>query len=283
MSRPLDSREFKLILKPKLFKNFDSGISKVQDLVDTQLKKLNGKFDSNDADRILKYRKTYYLDTPNFRLNSIFCFLRIRRDMESRNYDVTLKCRHPDRYISSSYDLSELKIHDTKFEEDVIAPHISKFSTSVNFEQENKPKFNNIKEIKSTFPGLISNGLGNGKLLKVNNFEAKEVSVKLGKISYNRKKGDHKDDRKVTLFLNFWYSPKYESIPIIVEFTYSYKAIKPKSSISNKCNKHSTLIEEFPITLVRNTYDFYKSMQKTEVADLKASKTKTEFAYAFKS
>jgi hypothetical protein len=174
-------------------------------------------------------------------------------------------------------------MYDTKFEEDVIAPHISKFSTSVNFEQEKKPKLNNIKEIRSIFPGLISDGLGNGKLLKVNNFEAKEISVKLGKIFYNRKKDDHKDDRKVTLFLNFWYSPKYESMPIIVEFTYSYKAIKTNSSISNKYNRQGTLIEEFPITLVRNTYDFYKSLQKTKVADLEATKTKTEFAYAYKS
>jgi uncharacterized protein YjbK len=137
MSRPLDSREFKLILKPNLFKNFDSGISKVQDLIDTQVKKLNGTFDSSDADRILKYRKTYYLDTPDFRLNSINCLLRIRRDTKSRNYDVTLKCRHSDRYISSSYDLSDLsepKMYDTKFEEDIIAPHVSKFSTSVNFD-----------------------------------------------------------------------------------------------------------------------------------------------------
>lgn len=46
MSRPLDSREFKLILKPNLFTNFDSGISKLRDLIDTQVKQLNGTFES---------------------------------------------------------------------------------------------------------------------------------------------------------------------------------------------------------------------------------------------
>jgi hypothetical protein len=282
LSKSLDSREFKLILKPNLFKEFNSGIKKVQDVIDTEVKKLNGTFKSHDSDLKLKHRKTYYLDTYDFRLNSKNFFLRIRGDKKSRKYDITLKCRHPDRYISSAYDLSDLKMYDTKFEEDIIAPHISKFSTSVNFEQDQKPKFDSIEGLRSTFPGLISHQLSHGKLLKVNNFEAKEISVKLGKIVYDGKKSDNKDDNKVTLFLNLWYSPKDVSMPAIVEFTYSYKSISPSPSISNKSNKEETLIEEFPLPLVRNTYEFYKSLQKTKVADLSASKTKTEFAYTYK-
>ena len=229
MSKSLDSREFKLILKPNLFKEFNSGIKNVQEVIDTEVKKLNGRFKPHDSDLKLKHRKTYYLDTSDFRLNSKNFFLRIRGDKKSGNYDVTLKCRHPDRYISSAYDLSDLKMYDTKFEEDIIAPHISKFSTSVNFEQDQKPKFDSIEELKSTFPGLISHDLGDGKLLKVNNFEAKEISVKLGKIVYDGKKNNTNDDNKVTLLLNLWYSPKDESMPAIVEFTYSYRCYKRKS------------------------------------------------------
>jgi hypothetical protein len=119
--------------------------------------------------------------------------------------------------------------------------------------------------------------------LKVNNFEAKEISVKLGKILYDGKKSNNKDGNKVTLFLNLWYSPKDESVPAIVEFTYSYKAVKLSPSMSNKSNKDDKLIEEFPLSIVRNTYEFYRSIQKTKVADLHASKTKTEFAYTYKS
>jgi uncharacterized protein YjbK len=283
LSKSLDSREFKLILKPNLFKEFNSGIKKVQEVIDAEVKKLNGRFKPRDSDLKLKHRKTYYLDTSDFRLNSKSFFLRIRADKKSGNYDVTLKCSHPDRYISSAYDLSDLKMYDTKFEEDIIAPHISKFSTSVNFEQDQKPKFDSIEELRSTFPGLISHELGHGKLLKVNNFEAMEISVKLGKIVYDGEKNNTNDDNKITLLLNLWYSPKDESMPVIVEFTYSYRAINVSPSISNKRNKENTLIEEFPLSLVRNTYEFYKSLQKTKVADLSASKTKTEFAYTYKS
>jgi hypothetical protein len=274
-----------LILKPNLFKKFNSGIREVQEVIETEVKKLNGKFKSHDSDLKLKNRRTYYLDSSDFRLNSKNFFLRIREDEKSTKYDVTLKCRHPDRYISSAYDLSHLKKYDTKFEEDIIAPHISKFSMSVNFEDDQEPKFDRIEKLRSIFPGLISDDLGHGKLLKVNNFEAKEISVKLGKIVYDGKKGNKKDDNKVALFLNLWYSPNDESTPVIVEFTYSYVAIGPSPPLSNKGNKKNTLIEEFPLSLVRNTYQFYKSLQKTRIAiaDLDASKTKTEFAYTYKS
>jgi hypothetical protein len=267
-------------LKPNLFKKFNSGIREVQEVIDSEVKKLNGTFKSRDSDLKLKNRKTYYLDSSDFRLNSKNFFLRLREDEKSIKYDVTLKCRHPDRYISSAYDLSDLKMYDTKFEEDIIAPHISKFSMSVNFEDDREPKFGSIEKLRSIFPRLISKDLGHGKLLKVNNFEAKEISIK---IVYDGKKGNKKDDNKVTLFLNLWYSPNDESTPVIVEFTYSYVAISPSSSISNKSNKKNTLIEEFPLSLVRNTYQFYKSLQKTRMADLSTSKTKTEFAYTYKS
>ena len=44
MSRPLDSREFKLILKPKIFRKFNEGIRKVQKIIDKEVEMLNGKF-----------------------------------------------------------------------------------------------------------------------------------------------------------------------------------------------------------------------------------------------
>jgi uncharacterized protein YjbK len=85
LSKPLDSREFKLILKPNLFKKLNSGIREVQDVIDTEVKKLNGKFKSSDSDLKLKNRKTYYLDSSDFRLNSKNFFLRIREEERMRN------------------------------------------------------------------------------------------------------------------------------------------------------------------------------------------------------
>ena len=80
------------------------------------------------------------------------------------------------------------EIHNIKFEEDIIAPHISKFSISVNFEENQEPEINNLENLKKIFPGLHTHDLGDGILEKVNKFEAKEISVELGKISYNNNK-----------------------------------------------------------------------------------------------
>ncbi len=227
---------------------------------------LNGKF-KPDSDLKQKFRRTYYLDTPNFRLQSKNFFLRVREDKESNKYDITLKCRHSDRYISASYDLSSsMKKSTIKFEEDIIAPHVSKFSISVNFEEYQEPEINNLEKLKTIFPGLHTQDLGDGILEKVNKFEAKEISVKLGKISYNNNNKDGEDDDdEIKTFLNLWYSPKNKGKPVIVEFTYDYAAIKKKEEgkEQNKGKKkEKILIEEFPFSLVRNTYQFYNSLQK---------------------
>jgi hypothetical protein len=120
-------------------------------------------------------------------------------------------------------------------------------------------------------------------LEKVNNFEAREISVELGKISYNHK-NEKGHDNEINTSLNFWYLSKKERLPLIVEFTYDYSAKNKNKGKweKNKNNKLKTRIEEFPLSLVRNTYEFYNSMQNTKVVDLKSSKTKTEFAYQHK-
>ncbi|HEX2405990.1 MAG TPA: hypothetical protein VHJ38_02175 [Nitrososphaeraceae archaeon] len=287
MNRSLDSREFKLILKPKIFQDLNEGIKKVQKIIDKEVDMLNGKF-KPDSDLKQKFRRTYYLDTFNFRLKSKNFFLRVREDKESNKYDITLKCRHPDRYISSSYDLSSsIKKSTIKFEEDIIASHVSKFSISVNFEEDQEPEINNLEKLKTIFPGLHTQDLGDGILEKVNKFEAKEISVKLGKISYsNNNKDREDDDDEIKTFLNLWYSPKNKGKPVIVEFTYDYAAIKKKEEGKEQKKgkkKEKILIEEFPFSLVRNTYQFYNSLQnRKKIVDLKSSKTKTDFVYKYK-
>ncbi len=282
MHRSLDSREFKLILKPEIFRNLNEGVKKIQKIIDSKVDNLNGKF-KPDIDIKPKYRRTYYLDTVNYKLRSKNFFLRVREDKESKKYTITLKCRHPDRYISAAYDLSGPN-HKIKFEEDIIAPHVSKFSISAEFNDDEEPEINNLEDLIKIFPGLRKYDLGEGRLEKVNKFEAKEISVELGKISYSDKNGEGYDN-EIKTFLNFWYlpKPKKEKMPLIVEFTYDYSAInKKEEEEKNKSNKVKISIEEFPLFVVRNTYELYSSLQDTKVVDLKSSKTKTEFAYQYK-
>jgi hypothetical protein len=74
---------------------------------------------------------------------------------EQNRYDITLKCRHPDRYISASYDLSHpadyhrLKFKGFKFEEDITTPFYSKFSSQAKFGDHKKPELKTFQDIVS--------------------------------------------------------------------------------------------------------------------------------------
>lgn len=56
--------------------------------------------------------------------------------------------------------------------------------------------------------------------------------------------------------------------PLIVEFTFEYKVRE---------NKKKMIIEEFPLTLVKNTYEFHKVLQDRRIVELNASTTKPGF------
>lgn len=76
--------------------------------------------------------------------------MRVREDKESNKYTVTLKCRHPDRYISAAYDLSGPTNHKIKFEEDIIAPFVTKFSISAEFNVDREPQINSLEDLKKS-------------------------------------------------------------------------------------------------------------------------------------
>ena len=57
MPHSLDSREFKLILKPKVFRNLNKGIKKIQKTIDFQVGILNGKFKPDPDIKFIHRRK----------------------------------------------------------------------------------------------------------------------------------------------------------------------------------------------------------------------------------
>jgi len=113
------------------------------------------------------------------------------------------------------------------------------------------------------FPGLDL-GIDTGEMLsKVNNFEVIEISSKIGKIKFSG------DDTEIEPELNLWYSSTKDDKPIIVEFTFKCKAAK-----QDKAEK--MLLEEYSHSLVLDAGSFYQSLQKDEIVDKQATKTKTK-------
>ena len=288
-NRPLTSREFKIMLQTDHFTDRKKGIKEISTVTESLIEKQGAKFEAtNDYDEV--ERRTWFLDTNAYEL---YCdkkfLLRIRKKKGSGVYDVTLKCRHPDRYVCALYDLSvaedaETKFKndfETKFEEDIITgkmtdgsvTSISKFSLSATLEDtEILPDFKKIKDIVSIFPNLELGGIGsNEPLTIVNNFKATEISSKIGAITFAD------DDMDVVPELNLWYSPTDNEKPLIIEFTFRCKA---KKQDKDKDKDNEMFLEKYPKKLVLGVTKFYESLQKcNNIIDLDTTKTKTDYVY----
>ena len=95
------------MLKPNEFSDVQLGIGKISDFIqDKSGEDVNFEKDIKQKRR----RKTWFLDTTRHSLNERNKFLlRVRKEDGTGKYDTTLKCRHPDRYLSASYDLGVLR------------------------------------------------------------------------------------------------------------------------------------------------------------------------------
>jgi uncharacterized protein YjbK len=254
------------MLKTSEFVDRKIGIKKVSEILRSQIEYQSGKYKEDIKE---KNRRTWYLDTESYDLNIKKFLFRVRKEEETNEYYVTLKCRHPDRYMSVQHDLSShVSSTEYKFEEDVLSPFVSNFSLSSEFKFNQKPEFDTVESLEHYFPGIKGLGiLSSKRLKKVNNFEAVEIACKIGKVIFNEK-------NDVKMYLNFWYLPDGKKTPIIIEFTFNYEA---------KEQKYSDRLEEFSRSLVRECDGFYYSLQKDKIVDLATAKTKTEFAYQYKS
>lgn len=278
LNRPVTTREYKLMINTKDFKEREKGLQNFSDIIEKQIELLNARDGTREAhfEKEIKgqKRRTWYLDTESFELNTHKFLLRIRYESKDDEYIIDLKCRNPDRYIAASYDLSSI-VKDNikiKFEEDIVPPFTSKFSLSASFKMKEEPKLGSFRELKSIFPGLNQLDIDEGEhLKKVNNFEAREISCKIGKIKFREGKTDD-------VSLNFWYSSNEgkKEIPVIVEFAFDYDANE-----RNTANGMSSFLEEFPNPMVTGTNAFYLTLQNEKFVDHKIAKTKTEYAYQY--
>ena len=259
------------MLKAKKFDNSDEAIrKKVIPAINSQIQKQGGRI-NEEIDK--KECRVWYLDTKRHELNRVHnFFLRIRE--ERKRFDITLKCRHPDRYVSASFDLShptnrsQLKFKNFKFEEDITTPFCSKFSSQAKFEHHRKPDLDTFQDILSMYPELTSLAIPpSEKLKKVNKFVAKEISYKLGDIMFA-------DGSKVVSEMSMWYIPSKDKGPVIVELDFDCDA--QEVSEPNQLS-----LEEFSLPLIKSVNGLYLSLQKESIVDLTTSNTKTEFAYDY--
>src|SRR5215213_7682519 len=158
-NRSVTSREYKLMLNVDRFKDREQASQEFLSLLDFLVKKEGGSVveEQNDEERYEEEkRQTSYLDTPERALYQQGFALRLREedDDDEEGFQINLKYRASDRYISAAQDLSSPQDGKTKFEEDILPPFVSKFSHSTSIETDTVPELDTMNKVMALFPGL---------------------------------------------------------------------------------------------------------------------------------
>jgi hypothetical protein len=219
------SREYKIMLRPKLF----TGAEKVLVAQAHALwRDIAGKVapvalgTAGDLSRIKTRRLITFNDTPQRRLIEAGYICRERRSEIGAGREITLKFRHPDRFLAQAREMrANASKARTKFEEDIKVPFVSLYSFSTTVSVDADATFTNVRDLVRLFPDLarrMDDGNDGEPLRPVNDFTAREVvidgaAMRIGKTP----------EANAELALIVWYDTNIDDPePVAVEASYRY-------------------------------------------------------------
>lgn len=262
-NRPVTSREYKLMLNTDRFQDRGRGTEVFFDLLNFLIRKEGGTVTEVQTEE--KRRLTSYLDTPELALRQADFSLRLRDERAGGGgFQLNLKYRAPDRYLSAAQDLSSPLGGDAKFEEDILPPFVSKFSNSNSLASETAPDLDSVRKVTATFPALAGLKLGGDVAVKtVNDFTAAEVVRKLCKFRFG-------GPPNLKASLSFWYlTPDETGWPLVGEFSFDYDA-----SGGGAADK----LEQFPTATAEGANRLFAALQGQAGWVNLGGTTKTAFA-----
>ena len=141
---------------------------------------------------------------------------------------MTLKFRHPDRYVAESRQMKSRRIQTVaKFEEDIKAPFVSLYSFSTSGNIGKKPVPSTLDDVSRLFPDLskrLGEVDGRHRLGQVNGFTARELVITGATMTIGTKP---KVECECALIV--WYDQNASATaaaaaaaPVAVEFSYRY-------------------------------------------------------------
>jgi hypothetical protein len=124
-----------------------------------------------------------FYDTSDLCLDRNGYIFRERIDAASGQREVTLKFRHPDRYLAASQDLTPASAREarTKFEEDIKAPFQSLYSHSTTQGIGSKKNPNRLNDLCQLLPGLsqhLDHCRGSAAITTVGDLTVREIVLK---------------------------------------------------------------------------------------------------------
>ena len=225
MSTDVTSREYKIMLKANLFNGSENDlIQATKDFWDDLKVSIPN---TTGTPAITKKRLIRFFDTTNNKLkddnNYVF---RERVDLLNNNQrEVTLKYRHPDRFLSQDRNMDAFTPSDgeTKFEEDIKPDFQSMYSYSTTQEISSSKNLNKMNDPVGLYPGLedeLDSYDSTEAISKVNGFTANE---KVLKDFYFKVRNSPEVLAKCSV--TAWYDDDGSSTePVVVEFSFKYLA-----------------------------------------------------------
>jgi hypothetical protein len=269
-NHPVTSREYKLMLNMDRFKDREQASQEFLSLLDFLVEKEGGSVveEQNDEERNEEEkRQTSYLDTPERALRQQGFALRLREedDNDEEEFQINLKYRASDRYISAAQDVSSPQEGKTKFEEDILPPFVSKFSHSTSIETDTDPELDTMNKVMALFPGLKELNIDeNTPVETVNDFKVLEVDRKLCTLTFG-------EEPIIKASLSFWYlTGENDEWPLVGEFSFDYDVLDSEAEREK--------LETYPRQVVEGANRLFNALQKQEGWLSFSTTTKTAFA-----
>jgi hypothetical protein len=218
------SREYKVMLLPEPFAGDERKLREAALRFWNDVKGVLEPLDiptEGTFDEVKARRRIRFLDSVEHALNGQRYIFRERVDVESEEREVTLKFRHPDRYVASDRDMAagQEGRAETKFEEDVKPPFVSVFSYSTTVEVDGDADVSRLDDVLRMFPGLERElrDPEDFELADVGSAARELVLVGAGVLLGKR-------DAEAECAMVFWHDDDIgdESVPKCVEFSFKY-------------------------------------------------------------
>ncbi|WP_353571812.1 hypothetical protein [Candidatus Albibeggiatoa sp. nov. BB20] len=255
------SREYKLMLNPRLFEGVDptAAVTSYWGQLKSIIEAEPIGRDSRGSFSLDKLRTVKFYDTPTA------CTLKskgytFRERVENGEREVTLKYRAYDRFIAGYKDMQgEASRHpETKFEEDISAPFVSKYSHSTTQSIGDNKNLNKMDDPIGLYPSLEAYGFDPDMTISlVNNLVVTEkvykgTSVDLGNLN-------------AEFALTLWYDSEISSNPMIAEVSFKYKDAN----------------EDYSENVVARALQVFEAMQTMTSWTSSSSLTKTAFVFSY--
>jgi len=227
MKQHVVSREYKVMLKKERFVGLQVDLleragdfwhafeDSIQDIV----------FDTDGSlKRVEKQRIVRFYDTADRRLRENNYVLRERVDLNSGKREVTIKFRHPDRYISQDREMVAADVENgkTKFEEDIKLPFTKLYSFSTKQPIADGKSLNKLKDLAKLYPDLKNRLKPYQKseaIAVVKDFAAREIVITGADFQIRK---SPKVEAECALIA--WYDGAgEEDRPVVVEFSLKYE------------------------------------------------------------